>query len=180
MGLTAVAILVLAAAPQVEVSTLAGAKSSGEFQSLTADAIKLKDKSGKQTSVPIAEVMQANFAKVSTAKRAPYAVALVDGTVLYCTQITADSRAKTAIVDSPVFGTLKLPLTSVSNIRFAAVNQKYEKKWQEAADAERASASPPARTSWGGISCVMSPTSTSGALERITERTTPTNSSLCP
>lgn len=133
MGLTAIAILaVAAAAPQVEVVTLQGQKRSGEFQSLDSETLKLKDASGNVTGVPVSEVMQAGFAKAAApATKAPYRVTLVDGTVLACTQVTVDSRAETARIESPIFGKLKLPLPAVSHIRFAAPNPKYEKKWQE-------------------------------------------------
>ena len=45
---------------------------------------------------------------------------------------------------------------------------------------ETASASAPARTSWGAMSWVRSMTAACGAIERMTDFTTPTNSSTSP
>ncbi|MFQ5732516.1 MAG: NPCBM/NEW2 domain-containing protein [Planctomycetaceae bacterium] len=133
MGLTAIAILAVAVAPpSVEVVTLQGQTSKGAFHALTAKTLTLKDAAGKPTAVPVSEVMQATFAKPAPpATKARFTVTLVDGTVLPCTQVTADSRASSATVESPALGTLKLPLAAVSVLRFGAPNPKYEKKWKE-------------------------------------------------
>ena len=131
MGLTALAILAVAAAPQAQVLTLTGEKKTGEFQSLTAEDLKLKDASGKTISVPLQSVMNVGFGKKPAPKPAPNTVTLVDGTTLTCTEVTVESRAKTALIESTVFGKLKVPLAAVFTIRFGAPDPAYEKKWQE-------------------------------------------------
>ena len=131
--ISAASTLLLAAAigaPQVEASTLEGSEHKGELVRIADGALVLKQ-DGKETSLPLAQLLSVEFAAGEDAqKRDPAALQmrLVDGTVVSFTTIKTDAR--TATVESPL-GTVALPLASIASLRLAPADSKVESSWTE-------------------------------------------------
>ncbi|MCH8829117.1 MAG: NPCBM/NEW2 domain-containing protein [Planctomycetes bacterium] len=131
MSLTSCLLFVAAAtAPQVEVSTLQGQSQKGTLQRLTATTLTLRKATGV-VNIPVSQLLSVAFpnaVKPKAAAKAVIPVTLRDGTRFDCTQV--NTTARTAILSTASFGTLKLPLAAVAHIRFAAPNSKLDAKWK--------------------------------------------------
>lgn len=125
-------MLVLAvSAPLVNVVTLDGKTRQGTLAELTAEHIAVSAK-GKTVRLPVRELMEVSFPPAQTPPKtapAPYAVTLTDGTQILCTQIVL--KGNTAEIQSPAFGTLKLPRAALAHIRLAPAEAALSGKWQE-------------------------------------------------
>jgi len=130
--LTCLLLAAAAAAPEVAVSTVQGKTVKGAFQELSADSLTVKSAAGKQVAVPVAELLQVSFAKTTPLKIDPkttFTVTLVDGTELACTKFTTTASA--AKLQSPLFGQLKLPVTSVASVRLMPMTAVLQSRWSE-------------------------------------------------
>ncbi len=129
------AVCSLLAVGPVEVSTLAGVEHKGELVELNASGIKLQAASG-EVSVPLSELMevrlQSKSAATITGVRAT--VALSDGSKLSCSQLRTTSRQ--AELTSKSLGALKLPVTAVASVRFAAADERVDEAWNKLCDRE--------------------------------------------
>lgn len=129
--LTYLFVATLAAAPTVNVVTLAGKKTPGTLQSIDGKSLKLKV-TGETTSFPVNELMHVAFPKTTKPKPAKTGirVILADGTNLVCTQVT--SNGKQATLETAAFGKLEIPAGSIASIRFsiADAGPKKEGQWK--------------------------------------------------
>lgn len=127
-------LLVATVAPPAEVSTLNGEQKVGTLERVTADEVVLKSPTGS-TTIPARELLSIRIAGIAptAASGGPSAeVRLTDGTRLRVTSFT--SAASQATLTHPQLGSLKLPLTSIQSIRFAAPDSKVDAAWNQLLD----------------------------------------------
>jgi NPCBM/NEW2 domain len=130
--LSCLLLAVLAAAPDVAVSTVQGKTEKGAFQELSAEALTVKTAAGKEVKVPLAELLHVNFAKPTPLKIDPktsFTVTLTDGTELACTKFS--TTASEAKLQSPLFGALRLPVNSVASVRLMPMTATLQDRWNE-------------------------------------------------
>ena len=129
--LTHLLVVALAAAPAVDVVTLAGKKASGTLESIDGTTAKV-NANGKSTAFPVNELMHVAFPKTTKPKpvKTGIRVILADGTNLICTQVT--SNGKQATLETAAFGKLEVPARSLASIRFsiADAGPKKEEQWK--------------------------------------------------
>jgi NPCBM/NEW2 domain len=131
-ALTCLLLAAAAAVPDVAVSTVQGKTVKGAFQELSADSLTVKSAAGKEVTVPTSELLHVSFAKSTPLKIDPkttMTVTLVDGTELACTKFT--TTASEAKLQSPLFGQLKLPVTSVASVRLMPMTAVLQSRWSE-------------------------------------------------
>lgn len=139
-GLASVlATAVLAAPPQVTVTTLSGDQHSGELAGLARDSIRLT-KDGAEEKLTVADLMEVRFAPPAAAAGAPVSgpvviATLSDGSTLQATAVRVARREMT--LESPVWGTVKLPITAVAGLRFAGSDQQVNASWTELSARQR-------------------------------------------
>ena len=133
MGITTCLLLAaFAALPDVEASTVQGKTGKGAFQQLTAETLTVKTAAGTEVGIPVSELLEVKFSKPTPVKvdlKTVITVTLVDGTELTCTKVSTTTSA--AKLQSPLFGQLKLPLTSLFSIRFKPFTPQLAQKWKE-------------------------------------------------
>ena len=115
-------VLCLAAGPSVELATLKGESHVGSLERLSGDEIVLKTPTGN-VSIPAGELLSVRVPATGVAPanvEAAAEVRLVDGTRLRVTGFVTD--AASATVEHPQLGSLKLPLSVVQSVRFAAAD----------------------------------------------------------
>ncbi|HUG90822.1 MAG TPA: NPCBM/NEW2 domain-containing protein [Planctomycetaceae bacterium] len=124
-------VLVQAAPPQVEVSTLSGESHQGELVRLDGKTVSLK-KGESTVDVPLADVMAVRLPAPADEQPADPALArvrLVDGTSLACTGLSADSRS--ASLQTARLGEVAVPLSAVASVRLGALDSKVADAWTE-------------------------------------------------
>src|SRR5690606_6853409 len=105
LGIVFVALL--AAAPQVEVSTLQGEQQVGELSQLTATALTIQA-DGRERQVPIAQVLEIRFTGTAQpVAPSPLRVDLVDGSHFGATSAATTAREMT--FESPALGRITVP-----------------------------------------------------------------------
>ena len=128
-GLSLLALLTVAQAPAVEVQTLSERQLQGTLELLTANSVTVKTATGPET-VPTTDILQIRLASPATAPAIePIAVRLVDDSQLKVRTFLSSGTQIT--VTHPQLGELQIPATSVSNVRFAAVDSKVETEWNQ-------------------------------------------------
>lgn len=122
--------LLLAATPPVEVSTLNGEQHVGSLERLTAEEVVLKTAAGS-TRVPAADLLAIRVPAAATAPATESAieVRLVDSSLLRASAFT--STTSEAHLKHPVLGELKLPLSAIHSVRFAAADSKVDSDWKQ-------------------------------------------------
>lgn len=136
MGGAALLVFAVATAPQVEVTTLQGAKHTGTLTELTAETATVKSAKGP-VKLPAAELMAVSFPKAAAPKspaKPVIVVTLTDGSRIRCLQYTTTSRE--AKLESVAYGKFALPLTTIAHVRFAPPNAALDPKWEELCDRE--------------------------------------------
>ena len=132
--MTPVIAMAFAAGPSVEVATLKGESHVGAIEKLTGDEIVLKTPTGGMT-IPAAELLSLRVPATGAAPaniEAAAEVRLVDGSRLRVTGFVTD--AASATVEHPQLGSLKLPLSVVQSVRFAAADAKVDAAWNQLLD----------------------------------------------
>lgn len=126
----ALLILIAAAAPPVEVSTLNGDQHVGTLEKLTADEAILKTPSGSNR-LAATELLSVRVPSVTTvpATVSMFELVLTDSTLLRVSKFQTTSTE--AIVSHPQLGDLKLPLATVQSIRFSAPDSKVDGAWKQ-------------------------------------------------
>ena len=128
-GLSLLVLLTVAQAPAVEVQTLSERQLQGTLELLTANSVTVKTATGPET-VPTTDILQIRLASPATAPAIePIAVRLVDDSQLKVRTFLSSGTQIT--VTHPQLGELQIPATSVSNVRFAAVDSKVETEWNQ-------------------------------------------------
>ena len=125
-------VLMQAAPPTVEVSTLKGESHQGELVGIVpGGSVSLK--SGETVvDVPLADVMAVRFPAPDDEQPVDPAVArvrLVDGTSLACSDLTTSGR--NASLKTVRLGTVSVPLVAVSSVRLGTLDSKVEDAWHE-------------------------------------------------
>lgn len=131
MGLSASLVLmtVLAAGP-VEVVTLTGESHTGEMTVLNAEEVQLSGADGK-IQVPLQSVLEVRLGNKPPADAEPAAirVSLNDGADLGISDISVSGNE--AVITSPELGSVKLPSSSLTSLRFASLDSKVAERWEE-------------------------------------------------
>lgn len=136
---TTLLLAAVAAPPQVTVSTLAGEQLAGELSSLSRESLQLT-KDGAAKTVPVSDLMEVRFPPPANGAATPPSgpsvlVTLADGSSLQAAKVSVGKRDMT--IDSPVWGTMKLPLASVAGLRFAGQDQQINAAWTQLTERQR-------------------------------------------
>lgn len=127
-------LLCLTAAMPVEVTTLKGEQHVGSLERLNGDDVILKTPTGT-LAIPAAELLALRVPSTATPPAASEAAAdvkLVDGTRLRAASFV--SNGIEATVEHSQLGSLKLPMTAVQSVRFAAPDAKVDAAWNQLLD----------------------------------------------
>ncbi len=128
-GLSLLVWLAVAQAPSIEVQTLSERQLLGTLESLTANSVILKTDLGQET-VPTTDILQIRSASpASTPVVESIVLRLVDDSQLKVQTFLSSGTILT--VTHPQLGELRIPATSVSSVRFAAVDPKVETEWNQ-------------------------------------------------
>lgn len=125
-------LLLMAAGEPVEAVLLDGQTQAGLLQELTATEVRIQAL-GQEVVLETGALQSIRYVDAEAAD--PYdrenrtEVELVDGTRIYCTGFTADSRTTT--LESPVAGEISLPLARVRNVRLGVWESVIDDDWQE-------------------------------------------------
>lgn len=127
---TAFWVLVSAATPPVEISTLKGEQHVGQLDRLTADEVVLRTPTGVE-NLAAADLLAIRFpgATASVPKESPLEVRLVDSSLLRVASYQA--TATEALITHSQLGELKIPLNLVQSVRFAAADSKVDGEWKQ-------------------------------------------------
>lgn len=133
------AFAAVAAPPQVTVTTLAGEQHAGELASLARESLQLT-KDGVAKKLTVSDLMEVRFAPpaqpVDTVPQGPVVLAtLSDGSTVQATAVRVAKREMT--LESPVWGTIKLPITAVAGLRFSGPDQQVNASWTELSARQR-------------------------------------------
>lgn len=127
--------LLLAAAPQVEVTSLSGEQQAGTLVKLTAKELSLQPASGAPVVLRTSDLLDVRQ-KIDPLPVAGDAltvrVSLVDGSQLQIVDVK--TSAKELVGRHAILGELKLPLSSVRGLQFSAPNVKFDSMWTQLAD----------------------------------------------
>ena len=129
--MTPVIAMAFSAGPSVEVATLQGESHVGAIERLNGEEVSLKTPTGS-VSIPASELLSVRVPATGTAPtvfEAAVEVRLVDGTRLRVSGFTTE--AASATVEHPQLGSLKLPLSVVQSVRFAAADAKVDAAWNQ-------------------------------------------------
>lgn len=127
--------LLLAAAPQVEVTSLSGEQQTGTLVKLTAKELSLQPASGEPVTLRTSDLLDVRqkIEPPASAGDAPVLrVLLVDGSQLQVAEVKTTAKELTG--RHVILGDVKLPLTSVRGLRFAPPNAKFDPLWTQLAD----------------------------------------------
>ena len=127
-------VLCFLAAPPVEVTTLKGEPHVGSLERLGVEELVLKTPTGSVT-IPAAELLAIRVPSGTTAPAAAETsveVRLTDGTRLLVSSFV--STGTEAAIEHPQLGAIKLPMTVVKSVRFAAVDPKVDVAWNQLLD----------------------------------------------
>ena len=127
-------ILCLIAAPPVEVTTLKGEQHVGSLERLSGEDVVLKTPTGAVT-IPAAELLAIRVPSGTTAPTTAETAAeirLIDGTRLRASSFA--STGTEAAIEHPHLGLIKLPMTVVKSVRFAAADPKIDAVWDQLFD----------------------------------------------
>ncbi len=128
-GLSFLVLLTVAQAPAVEVQTLSERQLQGTLESLNANSAILKTGSGSE-SVPTSDILKIRSASPDSAPSIEsIVVRLVDDSQLRVRTYLSSGTVVT--VTHPQLGELRIPVASVSSVRFAAVDSKVEPEWNQ-------------------------------------------------
>lgn len=127
---TALLILLATATPPVEVATLNGEQHVGELEQLSADELTLKTSAGTK-KLAAADLLRIRVPGANTVapSEAMFEVRLTDATLLLVSGYT--SSTKEARLTHPVLGEIKLPLSAIHSVRFAAADSKVDTNWKQ-------------------------------------------------
>lgn len=127
--------LMLAAATQVEVTSLSGERHTGTLIKLTANELSLQPESGTPQTIlttDLLEIRQKAESLPSTAEAPTVRVSLVDGSQLRIEAL--QTTAKALVGRHALLGDLKLPLRAVRGVRFAPQSAKFDPLWTQLAE----------------------------------------------
>ena len=119
-----------AAAAAVEVVTLSEKQIQGTIESLSSDNVVVKT-SNSSLQIPLSDVLTLRLTSpaVQEAADARFLVRLTDDSRLLVSSFL--STGTNVTVSHPVFGELQLPVTTVSNVRFAPPDPKIDLEWSQ-------------------------------------------------
>jgi len=122
--------MLLAASPEVEVTSLSGTSVSGNLQSLNKTAINLKQ-GPTSKNFPLAQVLNVRFPKnrFQRSLQTPYSVRLTDGSDFPIQSLQSNDRQMKISGDQ--IGSLIIPTKNVSSIRFGALNSNIREAWEK-------------------------------------------------
>ena len=127
-------VLCLTAAPPVEVTTLKGEQHVGSLERLSSDDVVIKTPTGAVT-IPAAELLALRVPSAATTPALGETAAdvrLTDGTRLRAASFASNGIEATVV--HPQLGSLKLPMTVVQSVRFAAPDAKVDAAWNQLLD----------------------------------------------
>ena len=127
-------LLLFSVTPPIEVSTLKGEQHVGSLERLSSDEAVLKTPTGELT-IPAAELLAIRVPAGTTAPAATEAameIRLTDGSRLRASSFA--STGTVAVIEHPQLGSLKLPMTVVQSVRFAAPDAKVDNAWNQLLD----------------------------------------------
>lgn len=128
-------LLAMVTAPQVEVSTIEGTRHSGTIVSVDASSWKIES-NGETVEVALSSILEARFNSPRQAKSSrPYQIMLVDDTRIGASsiQLSGDTVTMTA----PATDSIKLPRSSIGNIRLAESPSSVDAQWVKLLERER-------------------------------------------
>ncbi len=134
MSACSLLFLLFAVTPPIEVSTLKGEQHVGSLERLSSDEAVLKTPTGELT-IPAAELLAIRVPAGTTAPAATEVaveIRLTDGSRLRASSFA--STGTVAVIEHPQLGSLKLPMTVVQSVRFAAPDAKVENAWNQLLD----------------------------------------------
>ena len=108
----------VAAAPQVELSTLADEEHRGALVKLDAAVLTLTV-NGSESNLPVSELLGVKFTATKTTRRIDRKLSRVvfaDGSRFGCSNVTATGRK--AVLESPQLGKVEVPRSAVISFRF--------------------------------------------------------------
>jgi hypothetical protein len=126
----ALLLLIASAAPPVEVATLNGDQHVGTLERMTTDEIVIKTPSGS-TQVPASELLAIRLPgpMPTTAAESPIEVSIIDGSLLRVTSYA--TTASHAELKHALLGEIKVPLSVIQSVRFAAADPKVDAAWKQ-------------------------------------------------
>ena len=128
-GLSLLVLLTVAQVPAVEVQTLSERQLQGTLESLTANSAILKTGSGSE-SIPTTDLLKLRSVSPASAPAIEsIVVRLVDDSQLRVRTFLSSGTVVT--VTHPQLGELRIPVASVSSVRFAAVDSKVDPEWNQ-------------------------------------------------
>jgi hypothetical protein len=130
MNLITYLLLSVTAGPQVEVSTLSGAATTGELKSLSATELVIVQE-GKDRTIPLANLLELQLkpSNTATTNAGSVRVRLADGTSLTCQDVAIGD--KTATLTTALYGTVTVPSESLLSIRLSPPDSSLTGKWEE-------------------------------------------------
>lgn len=136
--MTASAVMMLLAivnAPQVEISTIEGARHSGILVSAGADSWKL-EADGKPVEVLMSSILEARLQTKSELQSAPpHETVLTDGSRIGTTSVSLSGDKLTIAAAST--DSIELPRSAIGNIRLAESPSSLDEQWDELLERER-------------------------------------------
>lgn len=122
--------MLLAASPEVDLTSLNGESASGNLKSLSKSAINLKQ--GETTkNVSLSGILNVRFPKnrFQRSLQSPFMVRLTDGSYFPIQSLQSNERQ--IKISGDQIGTLILPAKNVSSIRFESLNSNIRAAWEK-------------------------------------------------
>lgn len=132
---SAVVLLALINAPQVEISTIEGARHSGTLTSAGTDSWTL-DVDGKAVNVALSSMLEARMQTDSVLPAVSlHEVVLVDSSRIGSSAVSL--AGQTLTITAPAAESISLPRATIGNIRLAESPSSVDEQWAELVERER-------------------------------------------
>ncbi|MFT5322599.1 MAG: hypothetical protein ACI8P0_000434 [Planctomycetaceae bacterium] len=136
--MTASAVMMLLAivnAPQVEISTIEGARHSGVLTSADADSWKL-EADGKSVEVLMSSILEARLQTKGEAREtSPHETVLTDGSRIGTSSVSLSGDKLT--IAAAATDSIELPRSAIGNIRLAESPSSLDEQWTDLLERER-------------------------------------------
>ena len=128
-------LLAIVNAPQVEISTIEGARHSGVLTSADADSWKL-EADGKPVEVLLSSILEARLqTKGETIAAPPHETVLTDGSRIGTSSVALSGDKLTIVAAST--DSIELPRSAIGNIRLAESPDSLDEQWTDLLERER-------------------------------------------
>jgi hypothetical protein len=128
-------LLAMVSAPQVEVSTIEGARHSGTLISAAADSWTI-EADGKSVKVALAGILEARLESKSVATAVfPHETILVDGSRIGTSSVVLSGQMLT--ITASATNSIELPRSAIGNVRLAESPSSVDDQWAALLERER-------------------------------------------